>query len=81
MRVVTLEGRSTASFIEEREKLLSQGATSPPIFTTQEENQYEDKKVFINMSTFLKKKRNGDFGQVIDADGVLLGVSNYLFID
>lgn len=81
MKTITLAGRSTEAFIEEREKLLSQGAISPPVFTTQEEGRDEDVKVYVTMETFLKKKRHGDFGMVIDADGTLIGVSNYLYIN
>ena len=63
MKVVTLAGRSTASFIEEREKLLAQGAASPPIYSTMENfiDSNLDKKVYVDMDTFLKKKRKGDF--------------------
>lgn len=81
MKTITLAGKSTEAFIEEREKLLAQGATSPPVFSTQEEGRDEDSKVYVSMETFLRKKRHWDFGQVIDIDGTLIGISNYLFID
>lgn len=61
MQIVSLAGRTREKFIEEREKLLAQGATAPPIYTTQEENQDEDKRVYVNMEVFMQKKRNGDF--------------------
>ena len=78
MKVITLEWNG--DFIQERERLIAEGAIAPPIFSTQEEDRDEDKKVYITMEMFLKKKRHWDFWAVIDMDGTLLGISNYLFI-
>lgn len=80
MKVVTLEGRSMASFIEERNKLLSEGASSPPIYTTQADNVCDhDNKVYITMEQFLAKKRNWDFWAIQDIDGVLSWYSKFMF--
>lgn len=63
MKVVTLRGLTENKFNEEREKLLSKGATSPPLFSTMENfiDSNLDKRIYVDMDTFLKKNRNGDF--------------------
>jgi hypothetical protein len=60
MKVVTLQGMDANSFMKERDNLLKEGAMAPPLFTTQERYGEEnlDKKVYITMDMFFKKKRN-----------------------
>ena len=82
MKVVTLEGRSVDSFLQERNKILLEWGTSPPEYTTEDEsiNYWVDYRVYVTMSQFLAKKRNGDFWAVLDTSWVLVGYSKFIFI-
>jgi len=79
----TLDWLSRDSFFQKKRQLTELGWVSPAIFTTEDKDiaYMIDDKVYVSMETFLRKKRNWDFGVVEDNDWILVWYSKFMFLN